>query len=221
MSQSDTQYENLTLSVRLLGPLFPFDPIRFGRALRDQAWLLSDQFPRAAPVGARVVLEGVVARKGDVGILLHSERLQLGVVAADTDSLVSEFLQMEAIIRKEFRLDLRKNAYFYEFIAGVTIKTSKSPLTQIQSNFTTTGLFQKLGEALGSPVAPFGLRIALSDEPPNQPRWMEIKIEPDVLDPHDLLSADTVMRDPDRDTVVNFVKRFDKTVTAIAGILEQ
>lgn len=220
MPEPIIRFDQLALIARLNTVLFPFDPMVFGRMLREKGFIVNDQLPRAAPPGARFELQGAIARKGDLAVTLDTSNMQVGVVATDVDSLLGEMSDVEGIVRKEFDLDLHSEADYYEIGTNGSVRANRSPLLSLHNHFSQTPLIKSVSAILEQEVSPFGLRFALANTPPNQRKWTEIKFEPELLNPNKSYSFIAVMRDPSREAVITFSRKLKETLTAILNALE-
>lgn len=214
-------YTQLYLSVKYDTVLFPFDVVAFIRGLPGRGYILSERFDTPIPLGTRLSASGIVARRGDTGIRLETERQIVGVSATDITTLMQELDAVESIIKEDLDLDNSAIARYYEFLSGFTVKAEKNPLIGWKNLFENTPIIGKFSEVIGDRVSPFGIRVTPSEESPNQAKWVDIHIEPHVQSPESRHQVEVVWRHPDRDKVYNFVKGFEDLIDSLLSLVEE
>lgn len=202
-SQYSFTFDRLSLSVRFLTALYPFDELTFINALPELGYVLSERAP-IPPFGGRIAIRGEIAAKGDIRIMLNSDLRTLELIGRDIGSLLDEFGNLEKILLDKFGLDARQNAYFYELLADVSVAGKQSPLQSLGRRLESLELLKELGGILKHPVTNFGMRLAPPDTEPNSADWFDIRIEPEVLRPRSHYSILIVYRQRERDKVFSF-----------------
>jgi hypothetical protein len=128
---------------------------------------------------------------------------------------------LESLLKKEFDLDSSGLAQYYEFLASLSTRARKNPLTSWYCHFAQLPMIKTTSEVIGTEVAPFGVRLTPKGETPNQPNWLEIRIEPLVQSATDHHNIEVVFRRSRREEVFDFVRRFEDIVRALLSLVEQ
>lgn len=215
-------YTQLSLAVKFDTVLLPFDAVTLLRILEDSGYIiLSDKLEKlVVPLGVRLDLKGVIARRGDAQIRLESDRQILGVHTPDTTMLQEEFELIESLVKKEFDLDIPTLARYYEFIAGYTVRADNNPLTMWRDHFEDTSLVKKFSKIMGTQVSPFGLRIAPSGADPNQNEFFDITIGPQVPSATSHHRVQVIYRS-ERNKTYEFVRKFEDLAESLLSAIEE
>lgn len=212
-------YRQLSLALRFCTALFPFDTARFLNVLQTAGYVVLDQIAEV-PFGARIEISGIVARRADVSVRVDGDKQILGVHCPNPAQAVDELSALEALVSKEFGLDFEKNVLFYELLATGEVKAAKNPQAQWQHYLSTAPVIEKMSGVLGKKVYPYGLRLVPQGTVPTSENWFEIRIEPTILSPENLHSLQVVFRNPRRDEVYEFVRRFETLMHELLGVIE-
>jgi len=214
-------YLQLSLAVVYDSVLFPFDINQLIKMLPSHGFVPTEDMPRIFPVGGRAEITGIVAGKGDIFIRIETPRRIVAVHASSIDSVVFEMESLEDLIRKVFDVDGPNMAKYYESVAAVTIKTDQNLLENWASYHEKLPLLKEASKIIGAEASLFGVRLAPVGQGPNQPNWFDIRIEPFVDMPTDYHSIQVIYRRSNRQEVMEFVKSLEKSLTALASLVEQ
>lgn len=220
MATALLQYRQLSLSLKYRSVLFPFEPLQFIHILSRNSFIPTD-IPPTVPLGMRADVNGVVARKGDVGIRMDTGRLILAVHGTDPKTCVTEMEALDDLIQEEFGLENPREAQYYELLAGVAMKAQTSPLASWQKRGNEFPFANKAAAIIGWDVAPFGVRLCPKENIPNDPDWFDIRVEPLVQSATRQHSVEIVFRRAKRDEVFAFVSALDSTITRLLALVEE
>jgi hypothetical protein len=215
------KYRRLAIAVRYRSVLFPFDVFNFLRAVSKLGFILPPESIEPAPLGTRLEVTGTVARKGEVAVRLNTERQILQVEAQNPNAAVTEMASIESLLRDEFELDSSQLAEYYEFLASLNMRAKKNPLASWSAHFAELAIVQRFSEMVGREVCPFGVRLADKGGIPTQTDWFELRIEPLVQAPTTHHLVEVVFRRARGDEVLAFVRKFEDTLPALLGLVEQ
>lgn len=213
-------YGQVFLSVKYTSVLFPFDTVQFLRVLSKQGFIIPESLG-PAPFGSRIEVSGIVARKGEVSIRIDVDKQVVGVHAPDMTTLLEEMDSVESLLKKELDLDSSSLAYYYEFMVSLTVRAGSNPLESWYAHFAQAPVMKKFSEVLGTEVSPFGIRLAITKEVPNQSSWLDVRIEPLIQSPKNHYYVEAIFRRPRRDDVFAFVRKFEETLRALLLTVEQ
>lgn len=202
-SQYSFTFDRLSLSVRFLTALYPFEELTFINVLPELGYALSERVP-IPPFGARVAIRGEIAAKGDIRVMLNSDLRTLEVIGHEVGALLDEFGNLENMLLDKFKVDTRQSAHYYELLADISVATKESPLQSIGKGFESFELLKELGDILKYPVTNFGIRLVPPGIEPNSADWFDIRIQPEILRPLSHYSILIVYRQRDRDKVFAF-----------------
>lgn len=220
MASLSPKYRQMTVAVKYNTVLFPFDAGLFLKAISKQGYILPESFG-PIPLGTRLNVNGVVGRKGGVSLGIDMDRQVVAVHAEDLGDLVDEMKSIEAMLSEEFVLDSESIVDYYEFGAGLTVKTKRNPLQLWADLFGATPLLKSLSDVLGTGVSPFGLRLTPAGQIANQTSWLEVKIEPQILSPTSHHGIEVIYRNRQRADVFAFIRKFDAMVIDLIAKIEQ
>jgi hypothetical protein len=199
--------------------LFPFDALAFVAALERHDYVLVQELAQAGLGAQRIEVSGVVARRGDVGVYLNTERYSIGVVSASPEILVEEIESLHTVVRDDLDADPLAALRYCEFVASLTARAYANPLEMGHGHFAAHPLVQRISATLGSPVAPYGVRLGSARQNPNQTDWTELKIEPLAPVAASTYIVEAIFRRSERNDVLTFVRGFDATVDAVLRAL--
>ncbi|MDO8673784.1 MAG: hypothetical protein Q7O66_20430 [Dehalococcoidia bacterium] len=220
MASLTPTYQQLSLSVKYTSVLFPLDTLQFLRAVSKQGFIIPDSIEQV-PFGTRVEISGLIARKGDISVRVDSNRQVLGVQAPNVNSVLDEMDSIESLLKTELDLDSHALADYYELLASLTIKAGRHPLECWETHFAEAPILNKFSDVLGTDVSLFGVRLAVRGEVPNQPDWLEIRIEPSVQSPQKHHSVQIICRHSRRDEVFAFGRKLEDTLRNLISLVEQ
>jgi hypothetical protein len=213
-------YRLLSLAVKYHSVLFPFDVYPFLRELSQQGFILPEPL-EPVPLSSRFEVSGIVGRKEDIAVRLDTSRQVLGVYASSVNAALAGMDTLEALLKNELAFDSPGWAQYYEFLADLTIRTKKNPLESWQTHFAHTSIIEKFSEVLGGSVFPFGIRLAIVGETPNQVNWFDMRIEPSIQSATSHHFVEVIFRRSDRDKVIAFVRRFENILSQLFAQIEQ
>ena len=213
-------YTQVTLSVCYDTVLFPFRVDQLMELLPTIGYVLSDQAERLIPHAGRLDVEGILARKLNIGLSVDTHRQVVGVVAPDAETCVKEFSSLEALLKQRLGVDEQGLSKYHELIADAFIAADGSPLDMWGQQFSESPLVGKLSELVGKDLATYGIRVSPRGSVPNQEKWFDLKVEPSVLSPTDTHYLKLVFRDSERAEVINLAESLDNLILAILEQME-
>jgi hypothetical protein len=213
------RYRTLALSIRFDAVIFPFETLTFLRGLGEMGYAFPE--PPQPPLGARVDLGGVLGRKGGVSVNLDVDKMIVGVNASDPESLVGEFEGVEGLIEQKLDIKSQDIAKFYEVLAGAVVDSGNPPLEAFARASSEMPVLGRLSPILGSPLAPFGIRVSAPGQEPNQVDWFEVNICPDIQSGSRAYSVEVVFRRGARGDVVTFARSISEKIESLVAALER
>jgi hypothetical protein len=220
---SGYRYRNARLIDSYGTVLFPFDAASFVAELDRHDYLLASELVQEGPglTAQRIEVSGVVARKGDVSVYLNTERHSMGVISRNPAILVEELDPLHAILRENLGLDLTAALRYCEFVASLVVPTQSNPLEGVHRHFGDHPLLRSISEILGTPVAPFGVRLGAALQTPNQVDWTELKVEPVVSAAASQYTVEAIFRRAAVEEVFAFASEFNTILAAVLSALEE
>lgn len=212
-------YRQIQLSARYSSVLFPFDTIQFLRLLENNSFLLIEQLAEI-PIGGRLEVGGIIARKGSASINIDTNKMVLGVAGATTVEVADELDRLESLLQKEFGFDGATRSMFYEFIVNCSLKGRGNMVETMGLHFAETPMLKKLSGLIGKDVSVFAARLGAKGISPNDPNWFDFQIEPMVAAPSDHYQIRVVYRNAHRGDVFSFVRKFDASLRGLREIIE-
>lgn len=219
MEQHLPVYRRLSLAVKYNTVLFPFDSIHFIRALSKRGFVVPESVG-PVPFGTRAQVSGVVGRKGNISVRVDTDRYIVGVEAPVIEQVLDEMDAVENLLAEEFDLQSPRLAHYYEFLADMTIRARRNPLESWPMHFSTTSIMGRFAEVLGMDVAPFGVRLVARGVVPDQPDWLELRVEPSIQSPTDHHFVEVVFRGSDRAAVSEFIRKFEASTRNLLSVVE-
>jgi hypothetical protein len=192
--------------------------------LREADFILPDRLEEsivAAPLGARIEVSGVVARKGEIAIRIDPERQVVAVHTLDPGMAVTEMELIESLLRDKEGVDSPSLALFYELLADVTVRASANPVESWRTGLGNEGFFQQVSQVMSEQVAPFGVRLAPAGRVPDGADWFDVRIEPRVLAPTQFHAISIVFRKHSREATFDFVRNLDGTLGQLVSLVEK
>lgn len=222
MRDLNTSYRYLSFAVKYSSVLFPFDQVQFLKALSREGFIVSVS-PDTVAFGQKLQLTGSVGRKGDVQVILYSDKrvLSVHVQSGDVKTLVTEMASLEALLKREFYLESQDLSEYYEFLATLVVKAEINPLTTWGSLSTEISIVNEASEALGREVSLFGIKLVPKLEVPNQTNWFSLSLEPSIESPKSHHNVEVVFRDASSSQVIGFVTGFEDLLKKLLSLVER
>lgn len=215
-------YTKAYLSIGFRKLLFPIDVRLFLNILPEEGYILEeDVFKIRRRFGGQITISGDIARKGDFRLAINSEKGFIGVDGPEPLSVVEEISTLTKVLEDRLQIDLESTASFYEFLADGSLKTTKPPLETFLQASEAFLPMAKISKAFGENVSFYGLRLASAGQEPNQPDFLDIRIEPNIVHTRNFYSFSATYRMSEFDKVAEFAKGFSSKLTDIIRILEQ
>lgn len=208
----------VSLSVKYMSALFPFDAAALLRSISRQGFIPPEAVLAGGP---RVGIARAQARKGELALRIEPDRMLLGVVGPEPADLLKEMDALEALLRRDFDVASADLAHYYELLATLVVGASVSPFDRWTKRFAGHPLLAAVSTVFGRPVQPFGLRLVPAGERPNQPDWFEVRIEPVAVHPDTRHYLQFVFRNSRRDVVFDFTRRLKDIVRQLVTAAEE
>ena len=218
--------ERFHFSVRLKSIFFPLELAELTPILTDIGYSvrkeLADRIPDL-PLGGRIVIGGNIAEKKDTGqtLRLDPDRGVIAIVGQDVDGVISDFSDLERLVKDKTNVDFKAEASFYEFIADGSAITGSDPTKVIASLFGDSKLESEISRILGFSATNFGVRVVEQNRYVTGTQWFDLRIEPLVPKPNVVYSINITRRHPERAKVVDSAKSLYKMVENILNVMER
>jgi hypothetical protein len=134
-----------------------------------------------APPPTRIMYSGEIARMKETTVVADSESSEIGTVSRSLQEAYASFNDLAKIISSELDVDLNKKVKRYFVSAHYRVATGKLPLREIPRAENKEAV-AKFSEIMGQNLSSFSIRLTPRDASLNQENWLEIAIEPDLLD---------------------------------------
>lgn len=208
------------LSVQYRPPLFPFRIESFTEVLPHLGFVVPEQIQRQ--FNARLRLDGPIGMKGEIRLWANTDRRTIGVRGHEHDHVTDEFVAMEEALDERLNFKSSERAEFYEIQMQALVEAREhSPLAVTQRQFEGADLWRRLGAVLGQPVINFGFRIVPPGRVPNSINWFDIRIEPEVLQPDRLYLVQVVLREAEREQVIQTSRKGPGFIEEIVRAVER
>ncbi len=204
----------IQVAERMNSVLFPLDGIQLLRTLSKEGFI-----PPEVPVGAGVA--GAEARKGETRIRFDAEKMVIAAIASNPRDAVEQMEWLEKLVKAEFGVNTESMAQYYELVSTMLVKARRSPLDIWSSIAPSIPVLTTLSDALGRPLAPFGLRLFGSGQEPNSTDWFEVRIEPQLPNSSSQHFFQIIFRNPARQAVFDYTRRLEETVSRLFTLLEE
>jgi len=203
--------------VRLGYILFPIEFRDLRQSLAKNGYELSAIGDLPAPP-ARIGFGGEIARKGEVRVICESDSGEIGTVGRTLQGAHASFDELSSIIQTELGVNLHENVRFYWMISHYKADSGKMPYKEICK--TGNGKFIKeFSEILGENVSAFSVRLSPAATIINQENWLDIAIEPDVIN-EKLYHIGVVFRNASREKTEEFAKNIEKNLIKLISTIE-
>lgn len=203
-----TKIERFSFAVRLQGLFFPLGFGDIVQVLDHAGFTVAAPLKQTPllPAGGQIVVAGRIAEKQDIKFNVEPDK---GVVSLDgktVDGVLSEFDAIEGLVLKEFAVDFKQSARFYEFVADLSISVDKNPIATIGKLFSDSKTISFLSTILKDEVGNYGVRLVKKGQTPNQEEWWEYRIEPLISKANTTYYCNVIYRSPDKTKVVDNAK---------------
>lgn len=206
--------QRFELMVRWRDITFPFEQSRLLEVLPERGYVLAEGVRESPPIGGRIEVSGLAARKGSLRLTLDPSRPGLGVGGNEIVDAVDEFERIEEVLRDDLRFDSREHARFFEVDSQVLVWSEQSPIETIRERVAEHSFADQVGKVLKHTVAPFGFRFVISGELPGSEEWHELLIEPSIRSPENSYFGMLVFRrrlwEPVRDVAIRVSEIFEQ-----------
>jgi len=206
-------------SLSLNDVLFPVDAREFADALSKNGYSIPPGIPYAG-AKARIKFAGPIAQKPEIVVDGNSDRGIIGVTAKSYESAIAAFNELRLILKDELNIDLDKRSRFFELIAEFKCYSDNDPLKSINKKFERNRTLRDMNEILEHNVSLFGLRLTSQGVVPNQEEWLDISIEPDIINPNSIYSISIIFRSSQRVVVEEFGKKLIPNLSLIINKIE-
>lgn len=217
----DVRVDRFSFSVRLASIFFP---IESGEALdvsRKVGFVLISELPPEVPTGARIIIGGTIARKGDCSIFMDPDRGVLGVRGKHVLEVLSYFDQIQDLIKADLNIDLDADARFYEISAELSITTGKDPIAATTRLFANSKDLARLGRLVDAEVSSYGIRLVPANHAPTGEEWFDYRIEPQVTKPRSEYHSVVVYRSRTKANVVTVSQTLEDRVKNLIKAIEE
>ena len=167
----------------------------------------------------RIAFSGEIARKEETSVRLNVENSNIGTVGRSLTEVTESFKELVKLVKTELGVNLHENVRFYQCNIHYNMETKKKPCNEI-AKVENKEYFEKFAKVLGENLSSFSVRLVPRNMSPNQEEWLDIAIEPDVVN-EKRYHIGVVFRNPDRETTENFVSKLENNLLNLIGIIEE
>lgn len=218
--------ERFHFSVRLKSIFFPLELAELTPILSDMGYSVRKELAERIadlPLGGRIVVGGNIAEKKDTGqtLRLDPDRGVIAIVGQHIDGIISDFSDLERLVKDRTNVDLEAEVSFYEFIAEGSAITGSDPTKVIASLFKDSELESGISRILGFSATNFGIRVVEQNRYVTETQWFDLRVEPLIPKPNTVYSINLTRRHPERAKVVDSAKSLNKMVENILNVMER
>ncbi len=200
---------------------FPLTEPDFSDLLKENGYTLGGTIPPVFRAGSRAYTTGRMALKDgcavDVdanGKLVRSEGRSAQKVAGIMEELIS-------LMKKEFRISLKKDLHYLELIADLIVISEKNPLRTMARISEDYAIRKDFDTILGVDTSLYSLAIVPRDVLPNSPKWFDIRISPRHTTPTREYYVTVVFRDKDVRRVLDYTRQVNTRVKKLITRIER
>lgn len=171
----------------------------------------------------RILASGVIASRGVLRVVADGRGNSLGIRGTEFEPVQQAFEELEGLLDQELDFSVAKGAEYYQLQAQAIFRSRKqsNPLAVFQRREISSPILDKLTSIIGKPVANFGYRLVSVGTPAQSLNWIDIQLEPEVLQPDRQYYFRIIFRNTDQNEVLSMVKKgfsfADQLVEAIGG----
>lgn len=210
--------QHVSYGVRLNYVIFPIDFRDLRHALAKNGYELSRITGPIPSPPVRIGFSGDVARKGEIAVTVETDGGEIGITGRSLQKVKMAFEELENLVKRELGISLHLNVKCYLCLIHCRISTGKIPRDEI-AKVENRGLYSRLGQVLNVDVSPFSVRLCLKGAVPNQESWLDISIEPDILN-EQMYHVGVVFRSPDKEETETFVRDLENNILKLIKIVE-
>ena len=220
-SKPTIETQRVRLSTKLKYIIMPISQSAFAASLKEIGFTTPQRVVRS-PIGSGVAFEPAVVygEKGENKVDMDSSRGIIGIDGTNPADVVSDFRRLEDMLKQSFGLDIEKRTWFLEAIAEFTVTTHRNTLDVLRTSLPDAKLLEKLGNAMGEQVGPFGIRLCSPNSEPLDENWFDFRIEPVVTSLKSYFLS-FVYRNEVRSKVYNFLGGLESRALKLIATAEQ
>lgn len=197
--------------------IFPLDFRDLQYALAKNGYELSP-VKELPPPPTRIGFGGEIARIKEAKVLADSQTGEIVVADRLLGQAYQSFEDLAKIIASELGLDLHSKVKYYHVTVHYRVATGKTPLEEI-SKAENKEFMTKFSEIMKEDLTSFSIRLAPKGAIPNSENWVDIAIEPDVID-ESRYHIGVVFRSSKRDKTEAFVKNLENNLLKLIELVE-
>jgi len=216
-NQPKIMSEEARYGVRLNYVIFPIDFRELRRALAKNGYEVSP-VGDIPPPPTRVRFGGDMARKGETTVRAESDSGEIGVVDRSLQEACSSFEGLANVVNSELGVSLHNNVKFYWVVVHYKIATGKLPRKEI-AKVENKEYISQFSQIVGENLSSFSIRLGPKDANPNQETWLDIAIEPDILN-EQLYHVGVVFRNPSKNNTETFVRDLENNLLKLISVIE-
>jgi hypothetical protein len=224
VDQHKLRVDRFDFNVRLKSLFFPLEFNEIVELLQAREFTLlkevQERLPQV-PVGAKLVIGGIIAEKQDIRFRLNQELGIIGMQGVDIEEVINEYEQLELIANDKLNVDLLNESRFYEIISELVIISKKDPIAVISRIFDGHNTLRQLSETLQMDVTNFGIRLVPANRAPTDEEWLDYKIEPSIAKPHTSYQSSIIYRSTDKEKVKETALNLLRRIETILNIIEK
>jgi len=171
-----------------------------------------------APPPTRIMFSGEIARMKETTVVADSESSEIGTVSRSLQEAYASFNDLARVISSELDVDLNEKVKRYFVSAHYRVATGKLPLREIPRAENKEAV-AKFSEIMGQNLSSFSIRLTPKDASLNQENWLEIAIEPDLLD-ESKYHIGIIYRNLEKERTDMFVRDLESNLLKIIKLIE-
>jgi uncharacterized FlaG/YvyC family protein len=171
-----------------------------------------------APPPTRIMYSGEIARMKETTVVADSESSEIGTVSRSLQEAYTSFNDLAKIVKSELDVDLNKKVKRYFVSAHYRVSTGKLPLKEIPKA-ENKEVVAKFSEIMNQNLSSFSIRLTPKDASLNQENWLDIAIEPDLLD-ESKYHIGIVYRNLEKERTELFVRDLESNLLKIIKLIE-
>lgn len=201
--------------------LFPIDSIDLMNVLVRRGFIPTPQRRNIpdAPLGTRIEVSGIIARRGQVSVGLDGELQLISAFGPNPREVAITFNDLITTVRQDLGIDPNTNLKFYECTSTIHVQSGNNPLQNLNS-IEGGNIVGRLGTILNFDVRTHAIHISSPSDTINRPDWFDMYIRPVPMKSNSTYEILTVFRRPAMTEVFEFLSRIEERVRDIIMSIE-
>jgi hypothetical protein len=198
------------MSIRTDFIFYPIDSNDFAQIIKTKGYELKEALQAIGPI--RLEIPGQLADKEGNQVILDTNMQILAVDGNNPKAILSIFNELENIIKEDMKINYYDNIKFYETVIDYHVYTENNPRKVIEEASQQDKIAEAFSEILNHPVSLFTLRFASKNNLPNNPEWIDVRLEPFVRRADKVYAFNLVYRSVDGKSVKTMLESVEDTI---------